>query len=89
MEKEASDIFDAYSQQEKLLEKYIKEYAGNIREGDQGAEVLFKMNEHVKHVNHFLTRLVSLEASFASFVKDHSALPKIMESFDRIPTSLR
>jgi hypothetical protein len=65
MDQEATDIFDAYAQQEAMLNNYINEYAGNVRKNDDMATVLFKMNEHIKHVNSALNRYVHLEAGMS------------------------
>lgn len=61
IEKEAEDIFDMYAQQEEALNRYIDEYAGNPRPDDDFAEILYKLNEHLKHVNADLTRYVTNE----------------------------
>lgn len=71
-----------------MLEKYIEEYEGNIRDEDDTAEMLYKMNEHLKHVNSDLTRYVGMEHSMADFIKQHSALPEVINSFMGIPGSL-
>jgi len=70
-----------YADEQNRLQKYVEEYEGNVRETDETSEILFKMNEHVKHVNADLSKYLEMEHSMYDFVRAHSQLPEIINSF--------
>ena len=68
--------------------RYITEYAGNPRAEDDDPEILFKLNEHLKHVNADLTRYVTMEHQMGDYIRQYQNLPQILSSFMAIPQSL-
>jgi len=68
-----------------LFNEYYEAHPGIIRPDEDNPEKLFKMNEHLKHVNADITKYITLEHSMGDFVKAHLKLPEILESFKHIP----
>lgn len=51
------------------INKYLQTNLGNIQEGDDTTEVLYKMHEHVKHVTQSLSKLNEEEELFNRSIK--------------------
>jgi hypothetical protein len=51
MRKNADDLLKKYADEIKAINRYIEKNLGNLREEDDRKELLFKMLEHVRHVN--------------------------------------
>jgi len=63
-----TNIFDDYEHEQDELERFISEYPGVIRDGDNKAEVLYKMNEHLQNIIYPVTGILENEESLRKFI---------------------
>ena len=70
------------------LNNYLQNYQGNILVEDPINEVLYKMHNHIYHVNFEVDMLLKSEESMAKQVKQHERVGEIFASFEKIPEAL-
>lgn len=87
-EMEGHDLLHEHEEEQEELEWFIEDYQGNIRDGEPMSETLYKMNEHMNHILLPLNNFISNEDMMQHYVRDHSDLPRVIQTFEELPKAI-